>query len=92
MCLRSLGQAMIFTGEAVAIVMGGNLAYAFQQAGISWRAAPLGLAVAAGVISIVILVTIREPPKGRFLVKAVRRTLHAQHITYPRTSTSVTVS
>ena len=72
MRLRSMGQAIIFTGEAVAIVLGGNLAYAFQQAGISWRAAPLGLAVAAGVLCIVIAATIKEPPKGRFIVRAVR--------------------
>ena len=63
---------MIFTGEAVAIVLGGNIAYGFNQAGISWRAVPLGLAVVCVVISAALAFTIREPPKGRFVVQAVR--------------------
>ena len=73
---RSLGQAIIFTGEAVAVVLGGNIAYAFAQAGISWRAAPLGLAVAAGALAPIVGLTIREPPKGRFLAKSVRESLN----------------
>ena len=63
---------MIFTGEAIAVVLGGNIAYGFNQAGISWRAAPLGLAVASAVLSAAMALTVREPPKGRFIVQAVR--------------------
>lgn len=29
-CWHSIGQALIFTGEAVAVVLGGNIAYAFK--------------------------------------------------------------
>ncbi|CAL5223872.1 g6461 [Coccomyxa viridis] len=66
----SLGQALIFTGEAIAVVLAGNLSSAFQKNNISWRAAPLGLAVTAFVVAIAIAVFIREPKKGRFVVQA----------------------
>ncbi|CAK0783481.1 hypothetical protein CVIRNUC_006680 [Coccomyxa viridis] len=65
----SLGQAFIFTGEAVAVVLAGNLSYAFKSHGISWRAAPLGLAVAAFLVAVAIAVLIREPKKGCFIVQ-----------------------
>ena len=68
----SFGQALIFTGEAVAVVLGGNLAYAFKANNISWRAAPLGLAVTAFLVAVAIAVLIREPKKGRFIVQQVR--------------------
>lgn len=70
----SFGQALIFTGEAVAVVLGGNLAYAFKANNISWRAAPLGLAVTAFLVAVAIAVFIREPKKGRFIVQQVRAT------------------
>jgi hypothetical protein len=65
----SLGQALIFTGEAVAVILGGNLAFAFKASNISWRAAPFALAVVAFVVAIAIAVLIREPKKGRFIVQ-----------------------
>jgi len=68
----SFGQALIFTGEAVAVVLGGNLAYAFKANNISWRAAPLGLAVTAFLVAVAIAAFIREPKKGRFIVQQVR--------------------
>ena len=54
-------------------MLAGNLSYAFKSHGISWRAAPLGLAVAAFLVAIAIAVLIREPVKGRFIVKKVWR-------------------
>lgn len=54
------------------MVLGGNLAYAFKAHGVSWRAAPLGLAVAAFLVAIAIALLIREPKKGRFIVQQVR--------------------
>ncbi|CAL5220605.1 g2646 [Coccomyxa viridis] len=66
----SLGQALIFTGEAIAVILGGNLASAFKIQNISWRAAPLGLAVTAFLVAFAIAVFIREPKKGRFIVQA----------------------
>ncbi|CAL8464318.1 g3853 [Coccomyxa elongata] len=65
----SIGQALIFTGEAVAVVLGGNVAYAFKVSGISWRAAPLGLAVASFCTCLAVGLGIREPPKGRFIIE-----------------------
>ena len=65
----SLGQALIFTGEAIAVILGGNLASAFKIQNISWRAAPLGLAVTAFLVAFAIAVFIREPKKGRFIVQ-----------------------
>ena len=50
-------------------MLAGNLSYAFKSHGISWRAAPLGLAVAAFLVAIAIAVLIREHVKGRFFVK-----------------------
>lgn len=64
----------MFTGEAAAVVLAGNLSYAFKSRGISWRAAPLGLAVAALLVALAIAVLIREPKKGRFIVQKVRWT------------------
>ena len=68
----SLGQALIYTGEAVAVILGGNLASAFKINNISWRAAPLGLAVTAFLVAIAIAVLIREPKKGRFIVQVLQ--------------------
>ena len=65
----SLGQALIFTGEAIAVILGGNLASAFKIHNVSWRAAPLGLAVTAFLVAVAIAVLIREPKKGRFIVQ-----------------------
>lgn len=67
---RSIGQALIFTGEAVAVVMGGNIAYAFKINGITWRAAPIGLAVASFCVCLAVGLGIREPPKGRFIINS----------------------
>ncbi|KAK9904809.1 hypothetical protein WJX75_002922 [Coccomyxa subellipsoidea] len=66
----SIGQALIFTGEAVAVVMGGNIAYAFKINGITWRAAPIGLAVASFCVCLAVGLGIREPPKGRFIINS----------------------
>ena len=75
----SLGQALIFTGEAIAVILGGNLASAFKIQNISWRAAPLGLAVTAFLVAVAIAVFIREPKKGRFIVQVGRNAmLHLQ--------------
>ena len=52
-------------------MLAGNLSYAFKSHNISWRAAPLGLAVAAFLVAIAIAVLIREPVKGRFIVNKV---------------------
>ena len=54
-------------------MLAGNLSYAFKAHGISWRAAPLGLAVAAFLVAVAIAVLIREPKKGRFIVQKVRK-------------------
>jgi hypothetical protein len=66
----SLAQALLFTGEAVAVVLGGNLAYAFKQTGKTWRGIPFGLAAASLVIAIAVAFGIREPPKGKFIIKS----------------------
>ncbi len=67
---RSIGQALIFTGEAVAVVMGGNIAYAFKVNNITWRAAPIGLAVASFCVSLAVGLGIKEPKKGRFIIES----------------------
>lgn len=51
------------------MILGGNLASAFKIHNISWRAAPLGLAVTAFLVAVAIAVLIREPKKGRFIVQ-----------------------
>ena len=53
-------------------MLAGNLSYAFKSHGISWRAAPLGLAVADLLVAIAIAVLIPEPKKGRFIVQKVQ--------------------
>lgn len=55
----------------MAVILGGNLAFAFKASGTSWRAAPFGLAIVAFVVAIAIAVLIREPKKGRFIVQQV---------------------
>ncbi len=39
-----------------------------QVTGITWRAAPLGLAVASFCTCLAVGLGIREPPKGRFII------------------------
>ena len=56
-------------------MLAGNLSSAFQKSNISWRAAPLGLAVAAFVVAVAIAVLIREPKKGRFVVQVCKTSL-----------------
>ena len=57
------------------MVLGGNLASAFKMNNISWRAAPLGLAVTAFVVAVAIAALIREPKKGRFIVQVCETSL-----------------
>ena len=63
----SLGQALIFTGEAIAVILGGNLASAFKIHNVSWRAAPLGLAVTAFWWQLQSLCSSESPRRGASL-------------------------
>ena len=66
------------------MILGGNLASAFKMHNITWRAAPLGLAVTAFLVAVALAVFIREPKKGRFIVQVgVASSLYLQHASAP---------
>lgn len=50
------------------MVLGGNIAYAFKQNGTTWRAVPIGLAIASFVIALAVGLGIKEPPKGKYII------------------------
>ncbi|KAK9833442.1 hypothetical protein WJX81_005683 [Elliptochloris bilobata] len=62
----SIGEAVVFSGAAVAEIAAGNLAYATNHYGVSWRLVPISMGIVMFSLGLVIPLLIREPPKGRY--------------------------
>jgi sugar phosphate permease len=55
----------------------GNAAFAFLQHGVSWRWAFIGPGVLVFITGVVLYLSLREPPVGRFINKSKASAYHS---------------
>ncbi len=68
--LRSLASAVLGSTPYLTELVIGNAAFAFLERGVSWRWAFAGSGVLVFVAGVVLYLSLREPPVGRFITKS----------------------